>query len=301
MAQLLGEDGENGHVLTDIAMTGVPSMMGWDLQSRLTMGNTLPGVSEVNGFEPGRLLGAPYSLVTNFIKGGQQALSGDPGALDSFVPSGVKKLEQLARAGGQVLDYRNRPIFKPTAMETAGIALGFQPKRLSDFNAAQRITKQAEDNITRREAEFHQTNGQEVLKGNFGSVRNAILQRAREDKTFDVKNAVRGTAKAAEELTFPRDLRNEGTLAAGDARTRLLSTFNLPQNQPSEMTRLQFRNQVERRLGLIPSISSKDLQTAQLVDELRKRYPNQSRAQLNRQASLLLSGPRPQTLASPTE
>jgi hypothetical protein len=301
MAQLFGEDAESGHTLTDIAMTGVPSMMGWDLQSRLSMGNTLPGVSEVNGFEPERLLGAPFNLVANFIKGGQQALTGDPHAIDAFTPNGLKQIEKMVRSGGQVLDYRNRPIFKPTAGEMAGIALGFQPKRLSDFNAAQRITRQAQDNITSRENQFHQSNAEQVLSGNFGNVRNAVLQRAAEDKTYDVHNAVRSIARAAEELTFPRDLRSEGPLRGADARSRLLATFNLPQNQPSEMTRLQFRSQVERRLGLVQGQSSKDLQRAQLVDELRQRYPAASRAELNRQASLLLTGPRPQTLASPVE
>ncbi|HEU0046496.1 MAG TPA: hypothetical protein VFQ43_02675, partial [Nitrososphaera sp.] len=36
MHQIAGEDGENGNVLTDIGMTGIPSMMGWDVQSRLS-------------------------------------------------------------------------------------------------------------------------------------------------------------------------------------------------------------------------------------------------------------------------
>jgi hypothetical protein len=63
MDELLGNDKENGSILSDAAMTGVPSMFGWDLQSRLSMGNTVPGVSEVNGFDPSLLMGAPANMV----------------------------------------------------------------------------------------------------------------------------------------------------------------------------------------------------------------------------------------------
>jgi hypothetical protein len=297
---LLDSDGDNGHILSDIAMTGVPSMMGWDMQSRLSMGNTVPGVSEINGFEPEMLLGAPANLVKTFVKGGVQAFSGDPKAIDSFMPSALKKVFQLIRSGGQVLDYRNRPIFQPSLGETAGMVLGFQPKRLTDYNVASRLAKQAQDNTTRQEGQFHQQMAEEALKGNFGTVRSNLLQRTQEDKTYDWQSAARAVARATEELTFPRDLRREGTLRSSDVRSRLLSTFNLPPNAPNETQRLQFRSQIEQRLGLTAT-RPRDLQTAQVMDELRRRNPDAARAELRRQAALLLRGPRLQMLPTPGE
>jgi hypothetical protein len=300
MAAVTGGDERNGNILGDIAMTGMPSMMGWDLQSRLSMGNTLPGVSEVNGFDPENLLGAPVNLVSNFVKGGQKLVSGDPHAIDAFVPNALKKFEQLLRSGGQVLDYRNRPIFTPSLGEKAGIVLGFQPKRLSDYNAAQRMSTQADANVKRREGQFHQQQAEEVLKGNFGSVRQALQQRIREDKTYDPVNAVKAISGAAAELTFPRDLRNVGPAGSADVRSKLLATFNLPATQPSETDRLRFRQGVEQRLGL-PTTSATDLQMATVMDQLRRQNPLAARAELHQQATLLLHGRRPRTLSSPTE
>lgn len=300
MNTILGEDGDSGHVLTDISMTGVPSMMGWDLQSRLSMGNTVPGVSEINGFEPQNLLGAPVNLVSNFLKGGYKLVAGDPHAIDSFMPSALKKFEQLLRSGGQVLDYRDRPIFTPTLGEKVGIVLGFQPKRLTDYNVASRIAQQADDNIKTREGQFHQQQAEEVLKGNFGSVRQVLQQRIREDKKYDPVQAVRAISSAAEELTFPRDLRREGTVRASDVRGQLLSTFNLPSTQPSETDRLRFRQNVQQRLGL-NTTSPTDLQTAQLVDQLRAQNPTASRSELRQQVSLLLHGRRQRNFSLQSE
>lgn len=301
MNDILGGDEENGHVLSDIAMTGAPSMMGWDLQSRLTMGNTVPGVSEVNGFEPERLLGAPANLVTNFIKGGKNLATGQFGAAaDSFMPAALKKISTYLRSGGQVLDYRDRPLFQPTAGEVAGIALGFQPKRLTDINAASRMADQAQENITRQQGQFHQELAGEVLKGNFGTVQQTLRSKIQEDKNYDAYAAIRAIAKSAEELTFPRDLRSEGTVRAGGVREKLLRTFNLPASQPTEVQRAQFRLQIQQRLGLVAERPT-DLRQAQLVDQLRQSNPDASRAELRRQASRLLRVPRPQTLAEPLE
>jgi hypothetical protein len=300
MNDLLGSDKENGSILSDAAMMGVPSMFGWDLQSRLSMGNTLPGVSEVNGFDPSTLMGAPINMVSTFVKGGKQLAQGDVTGIDQFVPPALKKIEQYARQGGVATDYRDRPVFTPTKGEVAGMALGFQPRRTTDFNTASRIAKQAQDNITRRSGEFHQQMGEQVLKGNFGNVRAELQKRMQEDKKFDVESAVRSIAQSAEDLTFPRDLRREGTISASDVRARLLRTFNIPPSQADESTRLQFRQGVERRLGLQVSTGS-DLRLAQVMDQLRQQSPEATRSDLRRQAERLLRSPRQQTFSLPQE
>jgi hypothetical protein len=298
MNEILGHDKENGNILTDAAMTGVPSMFGWDLQSRLSMGNTLPGVSEINGFQPEMLLGPPMNLITTFVSGGQKVTQGDvAGASDKFMPSALKKIWQLARNRGQVLDYKQRPIFEASPSDWVGTTLGFQPKRLSDYNAAQRIAKQADTNVSRGESQWRQGLAEQVLKGNFGSVQAELRKKMVEDPNFKPYEVIRSIAGAAEDLTFPRDLRRAGT---GDVRTKLLATFNLPPTLPDETRRLEFRQQIERRLGL-PVSTGNDQVLAQVMDQLRRQNPEASRSELRRQSELLLRGRRQQTLASPQE
>ena len=72
------------------------------------------------------------------------------------------------------------------------------------------MATQVDDNVKRREAQFHSSMANEVLKGNFGTVQQALRQKIRENKDYDPTNAVRAIATSAEELTFPRDLRREG-------------------------------------------------------------------------------------------
>lgn len=286
LAQLFGEDEEDGSTLQDIAMTGIPSMMGWDLQSRLSMGNTLPGTSEINGFQPEQLAGPLPNLIGDFVMGGTKALQGQ--APWEFVPPGVRKLAKTITGGGELKDWKGRStIGRLTPTEQVGAGLGFNPKRLSNLNAASRMTQRAEDIENRREGQWRQQQATEVLNGNFGTVRQSLQQRAMEDKDFDVREAVRSIVRAAEELSFPRDLRNEG----GSRRdAKVLGLFNLAQSGPTESQRLQFRTEISRRIGLPMNLSNRDLQMAQLMDQLRIQRPNATRSELRRAAEVALRG-----------
>jgi hypothetical protein len=76
--QFMKDDEDDGHIIADIAMGGIPSMFGWDLQSRLSMGNLTAGVSEINGIQKELLFGTPAELVTKFVKGGMKMATGAP-------------------------------------------------------------------------------------------------------------------------------------------------------------------------------------------------------------------------------
>jgi hypothetical protein len=300
MTGFLSSDKDNGSVLSDVAMTGVPSMLGWDLQSRLSMGNTVPGVSEVNGFQPENLLGPGASLVSNFVNGTRKLAQRDSSGALNFVPLAVRKLAELVKEDGQIQDYRGRPLFDPTPGEKIGIALGFNPKRLNDFNAAQRVVEQNRAVETRRNSQWVQSLAEDAVQGNFGTVRAALLAKSQSDKTFDPIEAVRAVARASEELTFPRDLRREGTQSTSSSRNRLLASFRLNPSQPTEVARLQFRQQIENRLGLVGT-PSRELVIAQLIDQGRVQNPNATRTELRRQAELALRRAPVQALASPLE
>ena len=296
---LFTSDDEASNTMSDIAMNGLPSMFGWDMQSRLSWGNLTPGVSDYDGFQPEAMLGPPVNLVTGFINGFRKLGQGDSAGAEAFVPPGLKKMQQYLMNQGNIKDYKDRTLFTPTPGEVAGVALGFQPTRLQAFNTAQRIANQSQDLANRRQSQFYQEQATEALKGNIGTVRQAILARASQDKNFSPVAAVQGISKAAEDLSFPRDLRREGTANDQVARSRLLQTFNLQPNVGSEMDRLRFRTQLQQRLGL-QTDTRHALRVAQMVDLLREKNPTASRVELVNQAERLLGG-RERTLASPDE
>lgn len=262
--------------LTDMFMSGLPSMMGWDMQSRLSSGNILPGVSEYNGFQPEQLLGVPANVFGQFIKGGIGLANGDARKGTNFIPPAAKKLINLIGDGGQVRDYNDSPLYNPSPGEKLGIGLGFNPKQLSDYNAAQRMSKQTETNRTNEKRQVNRKLAELALAGNFGTVQQELRKLAESDKSFDVFSTIRRIAQEAEEQTFPKDLRREGR---SDQRSKLLATFQLPPNQPSEVNRLAFRTQVEQRLGLFAKRTSA-MKVAQLMDQLQAQNPQATRAEL---------------------
>src|SRR4029077_13839202 len=103
---LFAGDAENGNVISDVAMNGIPSMFGWDMKSRLSMGNLLPGISEFNGFHPETLAGPAVNLGAQLFKGVGQAITGQPGeALVTLMPPALKKFVNLAMDGYKIRDY----------------------------------------------------------------------------------------------------------------------------------------------------------------------------------------------------
>jgi hypothetical protein len=294
--KFFGQDHENGSPWADAAMTGLPSMLGWDWSTRLSMGNIIPGVAPTDGFNPGLLLGPAANVVSDMVNGATKLVAGDATGAQAFIPQGVRKIIRLANSGGDLKDYKGRPLpFQTTTGDIVGTALGFNPKKVADFNNASRIATQSEKQAKAVEDQFRQTQAEEVLKGNFGNVRQNLLQRAKDDNTYEPIPAAQSIARAAEELTFPRDLRREGTVGFSPQRQQLLSSLQIPLAQPSEVQRLNFRTQVEQRLGLRPQVGQ-DQVVAQLMDQLRARNPDSTRAELRRQAELFLRRQRISTL-----
>src|SRR5258705_5595580 len=109
--QLFDEDESHDKPFSDLAMSGIPSMFGWDFQSRLSMGNTVPGVSEINGFQPDMMSSfVPTNLLMKFIKGGQKVSQGDLKGIGDMMPTAVKHIVNAVRDDGKVRDYQDKPI-----------------------------------------------------------------------------------------------------------------------------------------------------------------------------------------------
>ena len=283
IAGLFGEDEEEGNKLTQAMLTGLPSMTGWDWQSRLTMGNPIPGVNEYNGFQPEALLGAPANLAGKIIGSGFKALRGDVGgAMLGVLPPAFKKLGELVSEDGMVKDYADRPVLNDLSpAEKAGIAIGFNPKRLSDFNALDRIARLNQDNRQAEKNVWIQELADMVVKGNFGYVRNELTKRMQSDPEFKAQDAIKSISSTAEALTFPRDLRREGTKTDAESRSLLLRNFGLVGQPSNEKTRILFRQKIEQQFGLI-SRDRSALTMAELMDQLLTANPTMTRAEARR-------------------
>lgn len=283
IAGLFGEDEEEGNKLTQAMLTGLPSMTGWDWQSRLTMGNPIPGVNEYNGFQPEALLGAPANLAGKIIGSGFKALRGDVGgAMLGVLPPAFKKLGELVSEDGMVKDYAGRPVLNDLSpLEKGGIILGFNPKRLSDFNALDRIARLNQDNRQAEKNVWIQELADMVVKGNFGYVRNELTKRMQSDPEFKAQDAIKSISSTAEALTFPRDLRREGTKTDAESRSLLLRNFGLVGQPSNEKTRILFRQKIEQQFGLI-SRDRSALTMAELMDQLLTANPTMTRAEARR-------------------
>ena len=274
-------DAENGNAISDVAMNGIPSMFGWDLQSRLSMGNMLPGVSEFNGFQPENLAGPAVNMGAQLFKGVSQALTGQPGeAVLTLMPPVAKKFANLMADGFKVRDYNGKPVLDPTGGEIAGMVLGFQPKRLADWNKTQRIALSAERMEDQRKRMLSQDLANQALKGKFGDIKQILREKVQEDPEFDWVAAARSAARAAVELQFPRDLRREGS--GSEEYAKVLRMMNLNPALPSEVARKQFEMRVLQGMGV--PIDRKSLRKAQEMDAMRMQNPKMTRYELNRRA-----------------
>ena len=289
MQQFFAEDGKDGHPLTDMMMSGLPSQLGWDMQSRMSSGELIPGVSERDGFQVSNLFGVPASLATQMAGGVKQIMSGQGAGLMAFVPPGLRSQIRLA-TGTAGQDNKGRQILNDmTPGEGVGLALGMRPTRLREFNDAQRMEKQAEEQDAIRKGRWRQKAAAQVLKGEFGSVMGELKSQLSLNPRLDVAGEVRQIAKYAEDQAFPRDLRRE---AKGDNRSALLAQWNLAPSKPTEEQRLQFRMKVEQQFG-VRGDSGRALRDARMMDELQKQRPNATRSELRR---MLPRAARPQPM-----
>jgi len=286
--KLFTGDEESGNVLSDTAAIGIPSMFGWDSQSRLSMGN-IPGANEYNGFDAGGIIGPLPSVAVNAVKGVRKMMQGDylDGATQ-ILPPFLKKTIKMVADGGKIRDYNDKPIITPTGGEMAGMVLGFNPKRLRDFNDSQRISSQAkkmEDEQTKRK------NGEladNMANGRFDVVNQFLLEQKKKDPAFDLRKRAQTIVDQTTEIVLPRDLRRGG---AGEEYAKALRIMHYKPSaeMPTEMERQQLKMRLLMNLGVRPDPASSrtSVNKAVLMDSLREQNPDASRYELQRMAERL--------------
>jgi hypothetical protein len=151
-----------------------------------------------------------------------------------MMPPIAKKMVDLATSEGKVRDYSGKPVLdQPTAGEKVGLALGFQPTRVSEFNKANRMKSRSEAIHRDEVARFNQTQASSLIeKGNWGDVKAELRAKLESGEYADmeaVKRSAEQISSSLVALTFPRDLRK--TLSPKDAA--IAKWFTLPLNRPS--------------------------------------------------------------------
>jgi hypothetical protein len=278
-------------------------MFGWDFKSRLSMGNTLPGVSEINGYQYDMVHAPPIQLLTTFLKGGQKVMGGDYlGGAKDMAPPALKKIIDIVRGDHRVVDAAGKPLAggDRTWGELTGQVLGFQPERLTEHYELNRIKKASEAQRNREEAKFREDLANDVLAGTFSSAREKLKERQLQSPNppdYDLFDAGRKAVDAAVEKTFPRDLRQK--LNKGDTQLARLLPVNY--GLPKQAEKNAYRVQQLLRLG-IPA-RKQDLQKYALRDQVEAENPEWTQEEVHREADVRLGRvrKRQELAADPTE
>src|SRR4029077_8482299 len=200
----------------------------------------------------------------------------------------LKKTIKMVADGGKIRDYNDKPIITPTGGEMAGMVLGVNPKRLRDFDDAQRIASQAkkmEDEQTKRK---NSELADYATQGRFDVVNQFLLEQKKKDPAFDLRQRAQTIANQAVEISLPRDLRRG---AAGEEYAKALRMMHYKPSaeMPTEMDRKQLQLQFLMQMGVRPDAGSyrTSVNKAALMDSLREQTPDASRYELQRMAERL--------------
>jgi hypothetical protein len=267
---LIGQDQELGGFLTNSITHGVMGeLSGVDISSRFSLGNMFGMTNQ--GYDTGNVLGPTGGLVKNLLTGVKDASTGEYlKSVEDVVPPQIKKWVNTYKEDNQFKDSAGNLLFDGTTTEKAFRLLGYTPTRERDIREQQRVLARTEE-ISKRELNgFYRGLADRTLTGDLAGVRDALLQRQRDDYSFDARAGLRVVAKLAEQQTSPVDLRSGGNLRTADDRQQLVRTY-ATSGGPSEVERLTRRAEIERMVGLPGAgvISPTEMRVAQMTDHLR--------------------------------
>lgn len=277
------DDTAMGGFLRDFVAKGLPSATqhGPDMGSRFALGGTL-GVSPYNGIGMEYAFGPTASLATNLVQGAQKALAGDPikGA-KQMLPNGIQRIIDAAQQGR---DFRNKKgdllLNDMSGLEMAGRAAGFTPNRAARLQDASRLSSQE---TLARNAKM----GPKVDKwadmwvnGEAEKVRQEVLDEEvksqGQEKARDLIHAIAGRVEKKTMLQDPRELGNRASAQSTDAFLRLMQQGG--QTVPSQVDRLQKRDEVGTSLGLPSGMTRERVGHSSAIDRLMQMNPALSRA-----------------------
>lgn len=273
LGKLGGDDHDMGELISDSFLHGgLPRALGLgmiDVSGRFGLGQMF-GVDPEYGFRPENVFGAPGSVFGNILRGVGTASTGKVAeGVEQAVPSGFRNLVKMYNDDWNVRDSQGRLLFQPSETETALGAIGFRPKRLSQYREQQQLLQRSDQISSKELLRFHQDLADLLLQGQSGQVKDLLMKKFQEDRLYDPRAGLRAVSQIAQDKSVPVDV-NKGGRSSLRERESISQTFSSgPQGRPSEVQLLLRRKQMERQVGIpgAGTLSRSELTVSSLADQ----------------------------------
>lgn len=277
LAQLFGEDQENGGMLTNLAMRGsLAAVSPIDPSNRAAVSFPFVGIDPYKGFDLSSLMGAPGATVSDSVAGLLAAGRGDFVGFQKLLPSVLKPTMGLIQGEGDVRDRRGTLLQTLSPAEWFMTALGLPSSRIQSARDTAEAVKNLNDAAQQQHQRFVDQLAEKVRTGRLAEVQQDLVQHKRTNPEVDLQSLVRSIAGRVEAQTVPYDYRRDLNVAA--------DLHGFGSRMPStEVERLKLRQNVEQNLGLYSRPNFREQQRASDIDALLNSDPYQSKGRAVRQ------------------
>lgn len=273
-----GGDEELGKMVADVGMNGLASaILPVDVGSRMAIGNSIMGVNSYNGFDASNIFGPSVGMMKDITKGIASVAQGDiVGGVTNLAPMALKDVIKAWNSDFKFRDQTGALLREPTPGETFGMLVGFAPAEVRRMKDMDRIKRRAQEIDQREVRNFNTKVAEMVEAGDISGAQAALQQRQMENPLFSAQAGAKGVANEMERRNIPKDPRRLGGARTALGDTQLNQSFNV-NTAPSEMSRMQYRAQIEQLLGGVgPSPSS--YRRAAEIDNIMTQNPFVGRA-----------------------
>ncbi len=276
--KLLTNDDEMGHLVSDVALKGLPTLLGQDLSGRVGLSSIL-GVSPYNGFSLGGLVGPTGSVIQNVTKALSEGSQGQYGeAVQSLLPQAYKNVVRLMNDDWDVRDKAGRLVQPLTDTQRLLYSVGLKPKEVGEYQEEQGMVQKSETNYKNELDRFHKGLAGQLTQGDIGGVRSALLSKAQIDPLYSAVRGAERVVELAQDQTIPVDLTRSGVHSGAIARSDIATMYGHPP-QPTETQRLLQKKGLSTQLGIPGAgvVTPLELNQAQMVDQLMRSNPRMTR------------------------
>ncbi len=278
---LAAQDEQMGHFVADTALDGLANQLTpWNMSNRFDLGGLL-GVDPYKGFDWSNVLGPGAGFLSDtLLKPAQLAAQGHPelAAIQLIPNSNVRRLATLAANGWNIRNTDYRENLNLTAGEAWSQGLGFTPRRVHEFQELNAMKIRAEAVAALEQKKFHSDQAAQLMNGQVGAVRSALIQRAHDVENYDPTSGAKQIAELVKQRSEEFDPSREGSLSGGTYSVGQL--FDNPNvESTSEVQRLRQKQALVQSLGFRPSLGLSSLREAELVDRLVALHPGLNKLQ----------------------
>lgn len=247
IASMFTDDQELGLRISDAVLTGAFSASPLELGARFSLGSAF-GVSAYEGFSWQNLAGPAASMLENWYKGLSAALQGNfREATYKLLPVGLRNVVRSVVDDGAIRDQRERLIGNLTPFEHVSQALGFTPKRMSDFYTELALQEGAKKAYESRSYAYRNEIANRILKGDIQGAKKILDSMEPE---YDPADMLRSAVELAQERKYPRDVTAHVPKGMAERALRLHRLFpSWKERQPTETERLLERKNIEAKFG----------------------------------------------------